>query len=313
MNRCGPDQVHSVEHAYRMCRSVVRARGKNAYVASLLMPADARRALYAVYAFARHVDDLVDEVPVGMSSQEISTALDLAEANLRSTCAGRPPAGFWPALSDTIGRHRLSAIYFHDLVAGMRQDVVPCDFEDFSALSHYFYRVAGTVGFLIGEILGQHDPEADAHIRSLGAAFQLTNVLRDIGEDYRRGRIYLPADERDRFGVEPSDFGQPFASVNLRRLIAFQAARARQLFEHGEHFIAYLESGAVSVHVGCGIYRAYLDQLERQGFDPLRRRPSLSFGARLWAAVSTWLQRSRVTRHVAGEFRSRPTTNLPGQ
>jgi phytoene synthase len=278
----------------------VRSHGKNFYIASFLLPAEARRAVYAIYAFARHVDDLVDEVPADMPAAAIHQALDSAESNLRSTYIGQPPPGFWPALAETVSRHGLSLVYFHDLIEGMRHDIAGGEFENFAALSQYFYQVAATVGFLVAQVLDYDLPAVDPHIRSLGAAFQLTNVLRDVGEDYRRGRVYLPADERDRFGVARRDFGQPVASANVRRLVAFQVTRARELFAEGERYVPHPRKGVAAIRAGSAIYRAHLDELERQDYDPLRRRPSLSMRRRLWAAGSTWVLTSPALRRGEG-------------
>lgn len=274
-----------IEESYEQCRAIVRARGKNFYAAGRLVPERERNALFAVYAFARHVDDIVDEPPPSWTKADIEHALDDAMRELDRTLQGRPPAGFWPALADTAERFSLSRVYFADLVEGMRQDLHGAEFDTYADLALYLYRAAGTVGFLVGEIMGDPARRDAKSTRSLGEAFQLTNVIRDIGEDHARGRTYLPREDLERFGVPREELGRPTASARLRRLVAFETTRAHALYAAGMPFLDTLRVGRPAVAAGTAIYRAHLELIERQRYDVLVRRPSLGTASRISAAL----------------------------
>ncbi len=266
--------------AYRYCEDVTRGAAANFFYGIRLLPAPKRRAMCAVYAFARQVDDVGDgDLPPDRKLAELATA--------RARLAGVDPRSDDPVLS-ALGHARqrfdLPLDALEDLIAGVEMDVRGTRFETFDELVVYCRRVAGSIGRLCLAIFEPERPaEALPLADDLGVAMQLTNVLRDVREDLGNGRVYLPAEDLRRFGID--DLADP-PDTALTQLVRFEATRAREWFERGLRLLPLLDSRSAScVLAMTGIYRRILDRIERRPGEVLRRRVSLPAWEKAWVAA----------------------------
>ena len=273
----------SVERSYKYCRGVARSRARNFYFSFLLLGKAEKDATCAVYAFNRHCDDLSDE-----PADDAHAALDQWRRDLDRALQGdftyHP---LWPAFHDTVQRFRIPPRYFHDMIEGVRSDLEPRRVATFDELYGYCYRVASVVGLTVVHIFGFEDPKALALAEKCGIAFQLTNILRDVREDLGMGRVYLPAEDLARFGVDPDHLtcDEPF-----RELMRHEAARARAYYQESRPLIAMVSRrNRPSLWALIEIYRRLLERIEQSGYDVLSRRLRLStaekVGVLLQAAV----------------------------
>lgn len=267
----------TVSEAYRHCEHVTRTRAANFYYGIRLLPSEKRRAMCAVYGFARWVDDIGDG------------ALSAAEKERRladaSSALGRAPDGpVLVALDDARRRFDLPTDALVDLVDGVTMDVIDTRYESFDELVVYCRRVAGSVGRLCLAIFGTSDrAQADPLADDLGVALQLTNILRDIREDLELGRVYLPAEDRRRFGCEDLAAADP---ANVAELVRFEAARDREWFDHGLTLLPLLDRrSAACAAAMSGIYRRILGHIERHPTAVLDRRVSLPPWEKAWVAT----------------------------
>jgi phytoene synthase len=278
------------EQGYRACEALTRAQAANFYYGIRLLPAPKRRAMCAVYAFARRVDD------IGDGQEPAARQLELLRAVREELqTAGSSPA--MVALKDAEQRFKLPHAALLELIDGVEMDVRGQTYETFDELVVYCRRVAGTVGRLSVAIFGPHDADkADPLADDLGVAMQLTNILRDVREDLERGRVYLPREDLEHFGCEDllgadkSDFAA---------LISFEAARAKDWFERGLHLLDLLDgrSGAC-VGAMTGIYRRILERIERDPETVRERRVSLPSWEKTWVAIRSLTASSQ--RETAG-------------
>ena len=265
--------------AYRICERVTRKTAANFFYGIRLLPADKRRAMSAVYAYARRVDDIGD----GTLPAERKLA-DLA-ATRRSLLEGDPNDAVMVALSDARTRFRLPHEALTDLLDGVQMDVVGTHYERFDELVVYCRAVAGSIGRLCVGIFGASDMDRAVPLADdLGVAMQITNVLRDVREDYGRGRVYLPAEDLQRFGcAENLEESPPDASAAL---IRFEAARGREWFARGLGLLPLLDARSrACVRAMTGIYRRILSQIERDPQQIMRRRVSLPAWEKAWVAA----------------------------
>ncbi len=265
--------------AYRICERVTRKAAANFFYGIRLLPADKRRAMSAVYAYARRVDDIGD----GTLPAERKLA-DLA-ATRRSLLEGDPNDAVMVALSDARTRFRLPHEALTDLLDGVQMDVVGTHYERFDELVVYCRAVAGSIGRLCVGIFGASDMDRAVPLADdLGVAMQITNVLRDVREDYGRGRVYLPAEDLQRFGcAENLEESPPDASAAL---IRFEAARGREWFARGLGLLPLLDARSrACVRAMTGIYRRILSQIERDPQQIMRRRVSLPAWEKAWVAA----------------------------
>jgi phytoene synthase len=269
--------------ALRHCAVVTRREAANFYYGIRLLPRPKREALYAIYAFARRVDDIGDG---DLAPAEKLAALDRA-ARMAGSLGSDPTDPVDVALGVACARYPLPANAFIDLIEGVRTDVLGAPIEEFAQLELYCRRVAGSIGRLCLAVFGGASPEATALADDLGVALQLTNILRDIREDALNGRVYLPLEDLRRFGWPGGDAspaqileraGEPAgADRAFVSLLAFQTARAGQWFERGLRLVPMLDrrSGACVLAMS-GIYRRLLAQIEAEPQSVLERRLSLS-------------------------------------
>jgi phytoene synthase len=254
--------------AYAEVERLTRQRARNFAYGIMVLPRDKRRAIAAVYAFARRVDDIADgELP----TEEKRTALQDLNAAL-----DRPPGddAMLVALADARTRFPIPARSLHELVDGGLQDLAQSRYASFDELRGYCEKVAGAVGICCVAVYGSDDV---ARAETLGIALQLINIIRDVAEDWQLGRVYLPQDELASFGVSESDIAAGNASPAWHSLMTFQAERARAYLQDGLGLLRSLDGrSALCVSTFAGLYRATLERIEAAGYDVFGGKPSLS-------------------------------------
>nr|WP_245595892.1 phytoene synthase [Gloeobacter kilaueensis] len=257
--------------AYEVCRQLTAEYSKTFYFASLLFPPAKRRAIWAIYAWCRRTDELVDD----LSSTADLSVLDRWQERVSKIFAGRAEDAYDQALVDTVRNFPLEIEPFLDMVEGMRMDVRQDRYESWEELHLYCYRVAGTVGLMSCAVMGlaEDSPEARRRAVALGVAKQLTNILRDVGEDARRGRIYLPLEDLRRFGYDESDLFAYVVDERWANLMEFQIARAESFYREAERGIAYLIPDARwPVWASLILYRRILAKLRANGYQNFLQR-----------------------------------------
>jgi squalene synthase HpnC len=287
-----PQWGTTTPQSYEECHRIARAAHSNFYYAFFLLPKVKRDALAALYAFMRLVDDVSDEGEDLVAKQrELAkwrAALDEAitgqvqlfdgTAALASAfTASNGAAEVLPALVDTMRRYKMPARYLHDLISGAEMDLTVRTYPTFDRLREYCYRVAGTVGLTCTHVFGFHDPRALDLAEKLGLAFQLTNIIRDVHEDYAAGRVYLPEEDLQRYGVSAQDFGRSEATLGVRELLRFEAERAWQCYEEGGTLLGLIDPesrGALWLLVHT--YSALLERIESLDFAVCGERVRLS-------------------------------------
>jgi phytoene synthase len=252
-----------------------------------MLPAERRRALHAVYAFCRLADDIADD-PEVREDRNLLIARWRDELSAAYLGKSEHPVGI--ALGDAVHRFRLPQEIFFELLQGVESDLRGETIERFEDLRLYCYRVASTVGLLVVRLLGCRSPGAYAYAETLGIAVQLTNVLRDVGADASDGRIYLPREDLERFGVTKESVLAREPSEELRLLIAFEAERARIHFERATQLLPAEDRRRLRAAQAMGaIYRTLLGELHRRGFPCLAAPIRLSKPRRLAIAAGAWL------------------------
>jgi phytoene synthase len=270
------------------CQQKAAQSGSSFYYSFLFLPPNRRRAITALYAFCREVDDVVDEC---QDPQIAATKLAWWRQELGKLYAGQPEHPVTRALLPVLAEFNLPQEQLLEIIDGMAMDLTQTRYLDFKALSLYCYRVAGVVGLLAAEIFGYQDRKTQKYAHDLGMAFQLTNIIRDIGEDARRGRVYLPVDELKRFDVSVADILNARHSDNFRRLMEFQIERAEHYYEQAMSELPAVDRKAQRPGlVMAAIYRTLLDEIKRDGCQVLTQRTSLTPVRKLWIAWRTWIK-----------------------
>ncbi len=261
------------ERAYAEVERLTRQRARNFAYGIMLLPRDKRRAIAAIYAFARRVDDLADG---GLRAEEKRVRLEELREQIRAAPDGD---AMLVALADARQRFPIPADALEGLIDGGVQDTEQSRYANFDELRVYCTRVAGAVGRACVAVYGADEPE---RAETLGIALQLINIVRDVPEDWRLERVYLPQDELARFGVSEQEIAEGRIGDAWRELMAFQADRARAQLEAGLTLLEHLDRrSAACVATFAGLYRATLEQVEASGFDVFGRPPSLSRAAKL--------------------------------
>ena len=269
------------------CQQKAAASGSSFYYAFRFLPPPRRRAITALYAFCREVDDVVDEAT---DAQLAATRLAWWRQEIALLFDGRPQHPVSRALQPALAPFGITAERLDEIIDGVEMDLKQTRYLDFAGLERYCYHVAGVVGVLAAGIFGYTDPRTLDYARTLGTAFQLTNIIRDVGEDARRNRIYLPIEDLQRFGVSAADLLQRRDSEAFVALMRFQAARARDFYARAMAALPAVDRRAQRPGlIMAAIYRTLLDEIERDGFQVLRQRTSLTPLRKLWVAWKTWL------------------------
>ncbi len=267
------------------CQQKTARSGTSFYYSFLFLPPERRRAITALYAFCREVDDVVDEV----SDPQLARAkLAWWRQEIGATFTGAPQHPVARALQPVVSAYRLPEEHFQTVIDGMAMDLERNRYLDFAELERYCHCVAGVVGLMSAEIFGYSDPATRRYARDLGIAFQLTNIIRDVGEDARRGRIYLPQDELARHGVTAAALLRREAGDGLVALMTEQVARARRWYARALGALPAEDRRAQRPGlIMAAIYSALLDEIERDGCRVLDRRIALTPLRKLWIAWKT--------------------------
>ena len=264
------------------CQQKTASSGSSFYYSFMFLPPLQRRAITALYAFCREVDDVVDECKDEAIAQQ---KLDWWRQEISKLFADQPQHPVTQALLPLLKDFNLAEEYFLEIIDGMEMDLNYSSYQGFKDLSLYCYRAASVVGILSAEIFGFNNRMTLRYAHDLGMAFQLTNILRDVREDAQRGRIYIPADELEKFNVRIEDLYQPVTSDNVRALLKFQADRARDFYKKA--FENLPDEDRYAQRTGLimsEIYYSLLDEIEDDGFRVLEHKIKLTPLRKLWLA-----------------------------
>jgi phytoene synthase len=270
------------------CQDKAAASGSSFYSSFKFLPADKRRAITALYAFCREVDDVVDECT---DENVARTTLNWWRNEVAQIYGGKPQHPVCQALVPIVKQFNLAQEHLLEIIDGMEMDLNQHRYPDFKSLQLYCYRVASVVGLLAAEIFGYTDRKTLKYAHDLGIAFQLTNIIRDVGEDARRGRIYVPQDELAQFGVSSSDILNARETENFHKLMHFQIERAQRYYDLALAQLPAADRKAQRTGlIMAAIYRATLNAVVASGCHVLRERVSLGTAHKLWLALKTWLR-----------------------
>jgi len=290
----------SLKESYEYCRQVTAKYSKTFYLGTLLMPKEKRSAIWAIYVWCRRTDELVDGPQAKLTTPE---TLDLWEQQLESVFAGQPIDDPDVALVDTLKRYPMDIQPFKDMIAGQRMDLYRNRYETFNDLYLYCYRVAGTVGLMSSAVLGvdnsyKNAPWYDKTVYipkkeaiALGIANQLTNILRDVGEDIGRGRIYLPLEDLERFNYTQEDLFNKVIDERWYDLMKFQINRAREYYQQAESGIKALNpDGRWPVWSALMLYQGILDVIAKNNYDVFNRRAFVPTPNKIIYLPVAWLR-----------------------
>jgi 15-cis-phytoene synthase len=269
------------------CQRKAAASGSSFYYSFLFLPPERRRAITALYAFCREVDDVVDETS---DAQLAATKLAWWRLEVANLFAGKPEHPVTRALEPLKDKFAITSERLNEIIDGMEMDLTQTRYLDWPNLERYCYRVASVVGLLAASIFGYRDPRTLEYAKNLGLAFQLTNIIRDVGEDARKNRIYLPMAELKQFGVPATDILQARETPAFRELMTFEAARAREHYEKAMQALPAEDRKPQRPGlIMAAIYRTLLEEIERDGFRVLSQRTSLTPLRKFWIAWKTWI------------------------
>lgn len=281
--------THDLERGYALAEQVTRLNSKSFYLASALLPHIKRRSARVLYAFCRFTDDIVDE-------EGGDAAEDLAA--WRAHALAPQPASddlLLQAWREVRVRHRIPITYVRHLLDGVGLDLLQTRYETFDELARYCYGVASTVGLMAMHIIGFKDRRALPYAVKLGVALQLTNILRDVGEDYLDGRVYLPQEDLRKFGYGEDDLARGLVDPRFRALMDFEIARTRRLYAEAWGGIRLLSrDGRLAIAAAADFYRAILDKIERNDYDVFNRRAHLNAAEKLVRLPKLWWESQRM-------------------
>jgi phytoene synthase len=278
-----------LQSAYGRSREITQSASKTFYLASLFLAPEKRRAIWAVYAFCRTADDVVDR---SAPAEERIGALDDLERKLRAAHAGIATDPLFMAYADAVSRFGIPLEPALALLRGTRTDITVRRYATYEELLEYCYLVASTVGLLVSPILGYQSPEALEYAVALGRAMQLTNILRDVGEDARMGRIYLPSEDLLRFGYSESSVFESVLDDQFVALMKFQIERVRALYVAAEPGIAMLSADSrYTVRLALTLYRKILRSIELNDYDVFGKRAYVPLRSKVLSAMRIALAR----------------------
>jgi phytoene synthase len=270
------------------CQQKTAQSGSSFYYSFLFLPPERRRAITALYAFCREVDDTVDE-----TSDQSVARIKLAwwRNEVTQMYSGTPTHPVMLALQPHLQPYDLKQEHLQAIIDGMEMDLDQSRYLDYPNLKKYCWHVAGVVGILSASIFGITNPQTLKYAETLGLAFQLTNIIRDVGEDARKGRIYLPISELQQFNVTAADLLNARHSENFAALMKFQADRAQKLYDDAFALLPKEDRRAQRPGLMmAAIYRTLLDEIERDGFHVLTQKISLTPLRKLWLAWKTYVR-----------------------
>ena len=283
-----PPSPQALAAAYEECRQVTRREARNFYFAFLTLPAAQRRAIYVAYTFCRYCDDSVDAE--GTHDEKLARVQSLRDL-LAAAYAGQATQPLFIGLNDVATTYRIPQEYFQEVLNGVESDLVKTRYANFEELQRYCYQVASAVGLICIHIFGYRGGEtARRHAIDLGLAMQITNICRDVREDWEFGRVYLPQDEMARFGVTEADIATGVVTNGTADLLRFQIDRARGFFASGRMLLPYLPPRSRACPAALGlIYGGVLNRIEDAGYNVFSQRVGLSKAAKLRLMARAWL------------------------
>lgn len=288
---------HRLREAYAHCRSITRKHASTFYMATRFLPYYKQRSIFAIYGLCRYVDHLVDETEDLITRKKISNSQILTrlggfkEKLIRAYRGNEQEDAILMAFSDTLNRFNISPDLPLLLLEGVASDLKKNRYRTFEELYDYSYKVASVVGLMTATVFGFNDERARRHAVDLGIAMQLTNILRDVGEDLKKNRIYLPKEELERFQVEEEDLFGHKISEPFTRFMKFQIGRARHYYDRAEQGITMLEKDSrLPVKLAKENYSRILDKIEDNGFDVFGNRAYLNTTEKLAILPRTLLE-----------------------
>ncbi|MFN0198791.1 MAG: phytoene/squalene synthase family protein [Planctomycetaceae bacterium] len=295
----------SLDESYAYCQSLAKRTARNFYYSFLALPAEQYRAMCALYAFMRITDDWSDDDNLTVEQKTLDlmnwrrALLDHVGERAQQTSfpsaendLGSHPV--WPAVRDIIARYHINVANLRAVIDGVELDLTHAGYESFAELAEYCRLVAGVIGLCCLPIWGCHDPAAEPLALSCGLAFQLTNILRDLGEDAQRGRCYLPREDLRRFGYPPEKLVSGEINAEFQTLMRFEVDRARMYYRHAEHLTAHLNPGGKAVfQMMFRVYSGLLDEIEHRHYDVFSQRVTIPAWKKYW-----WLTRSLVQHRL---------------
>jgi phytoene synthase len=275
---------YALQDAYEYCKLLTKANSHTFYLASSLLPQDRRRAIHALYAFCRATDDIVDK---SISQQDATSQLDVWRSRLSLHPNMHDPIPM--AWIHTQTHYDIPYGYVTQLIDGIARDLTQKRYHTFGELAEYCYSVASTVGLMVMYIIRFKGEEALPYAIKLGVALQLTNILRDVGEDWRAGRLYLPLEELNEFGLTEADIEKGRVDDRWRKFMAYQIERTRKLYKEAEPGIGMLHSeGRFAITAATGLYQAILEDIEKHDYDVFNRRAHIGVWGKLSRLPNIW-------------------------
>ena len=293
-------RISRIAESFAQCRRIARAQARNFYYGFRLLPREKHGALCALYAFMRWVDDISDAPGDAAAKQQ---GLELARRTVDRLEQGEASGPvILPALAHTLATYAIPRGYLDELIAGAEMDLGVSSYKTFDDLRLYCHRVAGIVGQCCVRVFGFEDPVVLDLADRLGLAFQLTNILRDVVEDYSRGRVYLPAEDLDCFGCTARDLTAAPPLAAARELIRFEAERARAFYAEGAGLIPLIhEDSRAALWALARIYGGLLGKMEERGYDVASARVGLSAAEKTWillrARFGRWSEENGFETH----------------
>lgn len=287
-----PSEVHSsddldapdLDLSYEYCMDVFKLHARSFHFASRYLNEEERKSIAALYGFCRLVDDFADEMELTVKEieHELDLLKDIAERLAKGEVFSHP---LFRAFGHTMAKYRIPVRYLHELIEGVRMDLRLKEIETVEELDKYCYHVASTVGLMMCHIWGSTDPETLDRAADLGVALQLTNILRDVAEDYDNGRIYLPKKLRDEFRVPISDFENRTVSPNFELLLKHEIARAHSIYAKAEIGLQDLPPAAsFTVRVAAEVYGEIMHEIEKMDYQVFEKRAVVPKWRKLWIA-----------------------------
>jgi phytoene synthase len=280
-----------IADGFSTARAITKQHAKPFYFASHFLPAEKRPAAYAVYALCRISDDTVDaDYP---STAAVAKNLSRIQGSLNAVYDGSPLSDdLLIAFKQTVATYAIPKLYFDEIIDGMYMDLNKHTYEDFDELYRYCYKVAGVVGLIMLKIFGSNNPVAETHAVQLGVAMQLTNILRDIREDFQRGRVYLPQNELEKFGLSSDSLSSGVVDAAFKSFMQFQISRARDYYEQSATGISMIVDSK-SRFVVCAmkdLYAGILSAIEKIDYDVFSNRAHVSSAGKIAAALRIFLR-----------------------
>ena len=278
------NSISPIDKAYEICRKETQKWAKTFYLGTLLLPLEKRKAIWEIYVWCRRTDEIMDSLEASTKSkEELSDNLNQWEENTKNIFKGNIKSELDAVLVDTIEKYPQSIEPYLDMIEGQRMDLSKFRYKNFSELKLYCYRVAGTVGLMTQNVMGidkaytsapwSNKPDPSEAAIALGIANQLTNILRDVGEDRERGRIYLPQEDIEKFNYSEKELLNGEINNQWRMLMNFQLTRARDWFQSSEDGIKWLSADARwPVWTSLRLYRGILDSIEKLDYDVFNNR-----------------------------------------